>query len=155
MHDDRIDQLGRDYRTQLGEAPPAVTASALATFRARHHQTAWSAARIMLAVSAVVGLAIDLPVLLGATAHTSKDIAVLHVALAIGFGVAAWRPARYARGLAPVAVAAAVLLMLPTATDSTTATSVSELSHLPVLAGAAGLLLGGWLSEGRTRTRHA
>lgn len=150
------DEIGAAVRRRLGNAPPALTDAAVVAFATRHARTVWDATRVMLVISGIAGLAFDVPVLLGAAVHTSQDVAVLHTALAVGFLVAAWRPRRYARGLAPVAVAAAVLLMVPTANDTSVVVEggLRELAHLPVLLGAAALLLGGWLVP-RPRSRRA
>lgn len=154
--DARLDEVGAAARRRLGTAPPAMTDAAVVAFAARHAHKVWDASRVMLVVAGIAGLAFDVPVLFGAAAHTSQDVAVLHTSLAVGFLVAAWRPRRYARGLAPVAVAAAVLLMVPTAGDTSVVAEggVRELAHLPVLLGAAALLLGGWLRPA-VRSRRA
>ncbi|MGI9016547.1 MAG: hypothetical protein ACR2HR_05475 [Euzebya sp.] len=150
-HDPQADDLERDavqrYRGRLGHAPPAITDSAVAAFRSqRAAHRAWTLARVLLVVAGIAGLVLDLPVVLGSATHTTQDVAVLHVALAAGLLVAAWRPDRYARGLAPVAVIAAALLVLPSATGvgAATISPLAEAGHLPVIAGAAALLLGPW-----------
>ena len=155
MDDHRLDELTTRYRASLGEAPPAVADLAMATFREQARARSFDLVRIALAVIGLAGLAIDLPVVLGSAAHTSQDVAVLHMALAVGFLVAAWSPERYARGLAPVALAAAVMLALPGVAEGTGAQRgpLAELAHLPVLAGAAVLAFGGWLLP--SRARHA
>ncbi len=155
MDDTRLEEISRAYRSQLGEAPPAVTDAAVTAFRARGRQHAWTGARIVLLLAGAIGLLLEVPVILGGSAHTSQDVAVLHTALSIGFLIAARRPERYARGMVPVAMAAAVLLVLPTASDTRTAVEngVAELSHLPVLAGAAALALGGWMAPARRHRR--
>ena len=156
MDDHRLDELTTRYRASLGEAPPAVADLAMATFREQARARSFDLVRIALAVIGLAGLAIDLPVVLGTSNHTGQDVAVLHIALAVGFLVAAWRPARYARGLAPVALAAAVMLAVPGLSDGGATAGrgpMAELSHLPVLAGAVTLALGGWLGQpGRRRT---
>ncbi|AXV08501.1 hypothetical protein DVS28_a3829 [Euzebya pacifica] len=155
MDDMRLEEISRAYRSQLGEAPPAVTDAAVTAFRAQVRQRAWTGARVVLVLAGAIGLLLELPVILGGAAHTSQDVAVLHTALSIGFLIAAWRPERYARGMVPVALAAAVLLVLPAASDTPAAVDngVAELSHLPVLAGAAALALGGWMTPARRHRR--
>ena len=156
MDDEQLNQITAGYREALGEAPPAVADVAMSRFREQGRARGFDLVRGILLVVGLAGIAMDLPVVLGTSTHTGQDVAVLHIALAIGFLVAAWRPARYARGLAPVALAAAVMLAVPGLSDGG-ATAVrgplAELSHLPVLAGAVTLALGGWLGQpGRRRT---
>lgn len=145
-HEDLLTRIGAQYRSGLGEAPPAVTNAASHAFRRQVAARTWDVPRLMLVLAGVGGLLLDLPVLFGAAVHTHQDVAVLHLALAVGFLVCAWRPARYARGMIPVALAAAVLLVLPTAADRTVVITngLAELSHMPVLIGAAALMFGGW-----------
>jgi hypothetical protein len=130
------------YRRRLGHAPPDVTAAAAAAFRAQAQQPGWGPARVTLLLAGVAGVALDLPVLVGAAAHTSRDVAVLHLAMAVGLLVAAWRPARHAAGMAPLVAVAAVLLLLPgLAVAPDGGGMAEELSHLPIVVGAASLLL--------------
>lgn len=127
-------------RQRLGAAPPAVTGQAVHAFWAAQGP-AWGPARVLLVVTALLALLIEVPVLLGSATHTGQDVAVLHVAMAVGFALAAWRPTRYAAALTPVAAAAAVLLALPVATTgSGRVDGLGELAHLPLLVGAALLL---------------
>lgn len=146
---DPLERAARMYRQRLGEAPHGVTDAATHAFRdvhAREARTGWDPARVLVALAGLSGLLLDSVVLLGGTAHSRQDVAALHVALCIGFVIAAWRPQRYARGLAPVAAAAALLLLLPTLGDTSAVTesAAQELSHLPIVTGAAALLLARW-----------
>ena len=147
-HDDDLQAAGSAYRASLGDAPPSVTEDAVREFRRAHapRRRGVDVPRWAVGLAGVFGVLLDTAVLFGGLEHSRQDVAALHLALSIGFLIAAWRPTRYAGGLAPVAAAAAVLLFLPTATDSSVLTSgaVDELSHLPVVVGAAGLLLGRW-----------
>ncbi len=142
--EDRESRAIAGYLDGLGHAPPAVTAAAVSAYRQTvEPRAAWDIPRVALLLSGIAGVLLDVGVLLGTATHTSRDVAVLHVAMALGLLVAAWHPERYARGLAPVVAIAAVLLFLPATTGAVTSTA-EELSHLPVIVGAAALLLGGW-----------
>lgn len=150
-HDpDPIDDAARSYRRRLGDAPPAVIDAAVSAFRAsaeeRGARGRWDVARFALLLAGIAGAALNGAVLVGDLGHAGQDLVALHLAISTGFLVAAWRPARYATGMAPVAAAAAALLFLPTASDTTVFSQqiIGELAHLPILLGAAALLLGRW-----------
>src|SRR5215207_146456 len=102
----------------------------------------WAAAvtGLMLAASRLVGIP---PLSERISAHAGRELAALEAALAVGFTLAAWRPGRHAGGLLWVAVTAAGLTLLGSGADLLTGRSHigGEVAHLPLLAGALGLLL--------------
>ena len=152
---------------------PDITAAAVAAFRRDAHATAGrgrvgaapreaaplhgrrgrptqiGVARGLLVAAGMAGVLVALAALIGTgwavplADHLGRDLAGLQGALAVGFLLAAWRPARYGRGLLPVAAIAALVTILPGAADASRAAAslVVEAAHLPLLAGATGLLL--------------
>jgi predicted anti-sigma-YlaC factor YlaD len=96
--------------------------------------------RIAVAVAAVAPCALALPLLFGAQVHIVREIAVFELALAVGFGFAAWRP-QWARAFVPVAIVLAGGLALTSVVDVAGA-SISpwhETGHLAAVV-QAGLL---------------
>jgi predicted anti-sigma-YlaC factor YlaD len=93
--------------------------------------------RIAVAAAALAQLALALPVLIGADAHLSREMACFELALAVGFGLAAWRPQR-ARAFVPVAAVLAVALALTSVADLAGAhtTPVHETAHLAAVVQA-------------------
>lgn len=117
----RADELTLAVRQQRIEAPD-LTAAVLAAVAAEAAATRRRAAprrnvlRVAVAVLAVAQVALALPVLVGADAHLSREIAVFELALAVGFAFVAWRP-EWSRGLVPVAVVLAAGLGLTSVVD--------------------------------------
>jgi predicted anti-sigma-YlaC factor YlaD len=105
-----------------------------------------AALRISLAAIGCVQLAVALPLLAGAGTdmpiHDARHLAALDIAVAVGFLVAALRPARIG-GLLPVVAAMVVALLVGSVLDVVGGTvhASAETPHL--LAGAG--LLGVWL----------
>ncbi|HEY8451765.1 MAG: zf-HC2 domain-containing protein [Micromonosporaceae bacterium] len=136
---------------QAHPAPPDLTARILAAVaadeRARsrraaeaERRTRQAILRVALAVAAAVQAVTVLPVLAGADLHLSREMASFEIAVAVGFGLAAWRPER-ARGFVPVAVVLAGALALTSVVDVLSAQTAPahEAGHL-VAAVQAGLL---------------
>ena len=102
----------------------------------------WAAAvtGLLLAASRLVGIP---PLSERISAHAGRELAALEAALAVGFTLAAWRPRRHAGGLLWVALTAAGLTLLGSGADLLSGRShlSGEVAHLPLLAGAVGLLL--------------
>lgn len=155
------DQLAGRLRVAPAEAVPDLTASILAAvdtpdttrIRARFLRL-----RGVLALAGVAQLLLAVPSLLSAGAvagHVTREVGIFELALAIGFLVVAWRPAR-AGGLLPVA---AVVAMLVTATSFAdvamgSTSAAQESAHLLQLVGT-GLLWALDRHSGRAPLRTA
>jgi predicted anti-sigma-YlaC factor YlaD len=99
-------------------------------------------ARTALAAAAAAQFVIIIPALLGhagggAPMHSSREIGVFNLALAVGFTIAALRPA-LARGMLPIAGFAAAALIVVSLVDSAMSytTIPAETPHLIALLGA-------------------
>ena len=147
-----LDGLTGRLRLRPADQPelvgPALTAWQQAAAGHRHRRMA--AGRALLWAAAVTGLTLAASRLVGIpplseriSAHAGRELAALEAALAVGFTLAAWRPRPYAGGLLWVALTAAALTLLGSGADLLGARSHSgaEVAHLPLLAGAVGLLL--------------
>lgn len=121
---------------EVADLAPAVVAQVSAIRR-----SPWSPARYGLVVVAVAQVSLSVPMLLGASVgadeHTSREVGVTELALAVGLLAAAWRPWR-AAGMVPVVVALAVGLAVISGFDILIGQvrAVHELPHLLPLAGA-------------------
>jgi predicted anti-sigma-YlaC factor YlaD len=104
--------------------------------------------RALLAVAGVACLAVAAGHLAGiaaitaADAHSSRELAAIDAALGVAFLLAAWRPRRFAAGLAPLAAVLALLLVVAATVDVLTghASLIGEVVHLPSVVGALALL---------------
>lgn len=138
------DDLDRRLRVAPADAVPDLTAEVLAavvTPRVDRARTRFGQLRALLAVAGLVQLALALPVLLAAgPGHVSREVGIFELALAVGFLLAAWRPAR-AGGLLPVAGVVAGLATVVAVGDVVVGTTslVHETAHLVELVGT-GLL---------------
>jgi len=143
-----VEEVTRVMLAQASEAPD-LTAPILATVRADAQTTLASLAtrrrrrslmRVALGLTAVLQLAMALPILLGLgdIAHISREAASFDIAVAVGFTLAAWRPG-LARAFVPVAFVLAGCLMLSSALDilDGAARFAHETSHVAALAQAA------------------
>jgi hypothetical protein len=147
-----LDGLTGRLRLRPAEQPDLV-GPALAAWQeaaAGHHHRRMAAGRALLWAAAVTGLMLAASRLIGIpplseriSAHAGRELAALEAALAVGFTLAAWRPGRHAGGLLWVALTAAGLTLLGSGADLLTGRSHlgGEVAHLPLLAGALGLLL--------------
>jgi predicted anti-sigma-YlaC factor YlaD len=141
---------GVDRLTRLIPAEPvpdltaAVMAAAAPAPAPHHHRR--EAARWSLAIVAITELLLALPSLLtdssGRSVHTTRELGSWSAALAVGFLVAAWQPAR-ARGMLPLGVVLAGVLTLGALFDilAGTAGGAGESAHLLEVAGVALLWL--------------
>ncbi len=139
-------ELTRRARLQPARAAPVPTERILAVARVRHPVRWWrpdSAAAMRIGLMAVAGtqLAVCVPVLLfghdrSAPLHVAHEMGSFEVAIAIGFLVAAYRPAR-AAGMVSLVGAAAALLVVTAALDlAANRTDLSdEAPHLIVVVG--------------------
>lgn len=147
-----LDGLTGRLRLRPADQPdlvgPALTAWRQAAAGHRHRRMA--AGRALLWAAAVTGLTLAASRLVGIpplseriSAHAGRELAALEAALAVGFTLAAWRPRPYAGGLLWVALTAAALTLLGAGVDLLSGRSHvgGEIAHLPLLAGAVGLLL--------------
>jgi predicted anti-sigma-YlaC factor YlaD len=109
--------------------PPSLLGARLALFVA----AIGSAAALVLAATGVFGHS-------HLASPEGRDAEAFMVTLTGGYALTAWRPARLAAGFLPVAVLAAVVTATMSAIAFTAGdtTLTSELSHLPILIGAAG-----------------
>jgi predicted anti-sigma-YlaC factor YlaD len=106
--------------------------------------------RVALAVIAAVQLAVAAPALLlgedaGLPVHYARHLGSLDVALAVGFLLVAYRPARFVTGVLPVAAAAVACILGSTLLDvaSGSTGAPSELSHVTEAAGVVAIWLVG------------
>jgi predicted anti-sigma-YlaC factor YlaD len=105
--------------------------------------------RLLLGLAAL-GCAVAAVVLaMGETVHThlggraGRDLFVFEVAIAAGLAFAAWRPARFLTGVAPLLVVITGINVVMSVGDVVTgrASTLAELTHLPFLVGIAGVTL--------------
>lgn len=142
------DDLARRMRISAAAEVPDLTASILASVdtpdvarvRERFKQL-----RAVLALAGVAQLMLAVPSLVSAgvvAGHVTREVAIFELALAVGFLVVAWRPAR-AGGLLPVAAVVAMLATVTSLADVTMgSTSVTqESTHLLQLIGTGVLWL--------------
>jgi predicted anti-sigma-YlaC factor YlaD len=105
-----------------------------------------AALRVGLAAIGLVQLVVALPLLAGASSsmpvHDARHLAALDIAVAVGFLVAAWRPARVS-GLLPVVAALVAALTIGAVLD-VVGGSVHLSAETPHLLAAAGLVVA-WL----------
>ena len=147
-----LDGLTGRLRLRPADQPnlvgPALTAWQHAAAGHRHRRMA--AGRALLWAAAVTGLLLAASRLIGIpplseriSAHAGRELAAMEAALAVGFTLAAWRPRPHAGGLLWVALTAAGLTLLGSGADLLSGRShlSGEVAHLPLLAGAVGLLL--------------
>lgn len=140
------DDLARRVRVTAAEDVPDLTAGILAAVdtpdvareRARVGQL-----RGLLGLVGVLQLVLAVPAILAldsVATHVTREVGIFEAALAVGFLVAAWRPARVA-GLLPVAAVAALLVTLTSVGDlvAGTTTPLQETAHLLEVVGT-GLL---------------
>lgn len=144
----QIGVLHRMTRVRTAEAVPDLSAAIVAALpgaaRARSpFGERISVARWALFVVALTQLVLAAPALLlgedsGATVHVARELGSFDVALAVGWLVAAWQPAR-AWGLLPVAAALGLVMGGTAILDVVdgTASTLGEAHHLLDLAGVA------------------
>jgi peptidoglycan/LPS O-acetylase OafA/YrhL len=144
-----FDQVTRHVRLRAPMAPASVTA-AVARIAShsppRSHAMVGQALLIAAAVGGMVVLALGAAGIFGHSHLESTDgrlAEALLVSLFGGFGLAAWRPARLAPGLLPVAVLAASITLALSVIEvvSGAVPLLDELAHLPLLVGAAGAIV--------------
>jgi predicted anti-sigma-YlaC factor YlaD len=137
----------RQTRLALAQPAPAPSASLLAAVaaeRRRHRLSPLTGARLGLVAVALAQIVVTLPpLILGsdreAPIHVAHEMGSFDLALAIGFLVAAWQPAR-ARGM-HILVGAVALLLVGTAMVDLIAGRTSPADELPHLLAVAGWAL--------------
>ncbi|GEM_PF-1493055 len=141
-----FDHVTRQVRLRAPMAPASVTDAvariASKPLPVRHD----SLGRVLLAVAAISGLVILIASATGIFGHShlgsteGREAEAITIALLGGFALAAWRPARLAAGLLPVAVLAAMITLSLSVIEvaSGAVPVVDEFSHLPLLIGAIG-----------------
>lgn len=155
------DELARRLRVAPAEAVPDLTASILAAVdtpdvarvRARLRQL-----RGLLAAAGLAQLLLAVPSLVStgaAAGHVTREVGIFELALAVGFLVVAWRPAR-AGGLLPVAAVVAMLATVTSLADVAVGSTsmVQESAHLLQVVGT-GLLFALDRQRGRAPLRPA
>lgn len=157
-----FDHLTRQTRLRAPMAPAAVSAEvtriATAPLPDRHVNTG----RVLLGLAAISGAVMLLLGAAGIFGHShlgsadGRQTEALTISLLGGFALAAWRPARLAAGLLPVAMlAAAITLALSFVEIASNAVPIAdELSHLPLLIGAAGAALATRASQPTAEPAH-
>jgi predicted anti-sigma-YlaC factor YlaD len=141
------EEVTRAVRVHAIEAPDltaqilaAVSADAADLSSQVRRRSRRSLMRLALGLTAVLQLAMALPILLGLgdIAHISREAASFDIAVAVGFALAAWRPG-LARAFEPVAFVLAGCLMLSSALDimEGAARLAHETSHVAALVQAA------------------
>ncbi len=144
-----LDQVTRAVRLR-STGSPDVASAAIEAFQTKRPPTAArETARLLLGTAGLAGLALFALALAGLpgtaviAGHFGQDLSGLHAAISLGFLLAAWQPARYGRGLLPVAAMAVLVVLLPSAAHATgpVAAPLAEAAHLPLLVGLVGLLL--------------
>jgi predicted anti-sigma-YlaC factor YlaD len=138
----------RRARLQLAEPVPSPAAEVLATLHARtraaRRPRRVAVARMALVAAAAAQICLAVPFLLfghdrTAPQHVAHEMGSFDAALAVGFLVAAWRPAR-ALGMRALLGVAAVLLVV-TAVADLVAGRTTLLDEAPHLVAVAGWLL--------------
>lgn len=129
-------------RTRLaavGEAPDLDLAAAVMARVSRPPRAArWAREQVVLLVLGLVQLVLALPdVVGGGHVHAAREVGALEVSLALGFLIAAARPAR-AWGMVPLVVAVVAGLLATTAVDVLDghADLARESAHLLAVAGS-------------------
>jgi len=139
--------LTRAVRVAATEAAPDLTPAIMAAINeervGRKSRFEPQALRVGLIALAVVQMLLAAPVLLfgrdaGAPVHLAREIGSFDFALAVGFFVVGWRPAR-AYGMLPLVAAVVLCLSVTTAVDLVrgTATLLNESAHLLDVFGLA------------------
>ena len=105
--------------------------------------------RLLLGLAALGCVVAAAFLAMGETVHThlggraGRDLFVFEVAIATGLAFAAWRPARFLAGVAPLLVVITVINVVLSVGDIVTggASALAELTHVPFVVGIAGAVL--------------
>lgn len=155
----RAEALRRSVRIAPAEQVPDLSAAILAAVAPveSSRDDPQRSLRLALLGIACVQILIAAPAVLAgdadaATAHLARHLGAFDVALAVGFLVVAYRPARFFAGTFPVAVAAVIGMVGATLVDVTSGSGASvasaEVAHVTEVAGVLAM----WLL-GRTASR--
>jgi predicted anti-sigma-YlaC factor YlaD len=143
-----FDRINRTVRLRSPRPTSAARTRILTATRNRHVPERDRVSTVVLAVAAVGMVAAFGLAAAGIFGHShlgtpeGRDSEALMLSLAGGYALAAWRPARLAPGLLPVALLAGLVTTFTSiaALTAGTTTLVSELSHVPLLLGTLGAL---------------
>jgi predicted anti-sigma-YlaC factor YlaD len=141
-----FDQVSRQVRLRAPTPTAALTASIARIATEHPPEPSAIRGRRLLIAAAVTGIAVLALSAAGLLGHThlgsteGRQAEALSLSLIGGYALAAWRPARLAAGLLPVAAfAAAITVALSILEVSSGAVPIAdELAHLPLVLGAAG-----------------
>jgi hypothetical protein len=141
-----FDHVTRQARLRAPMADAALTGSVIRIASTAPLVTRAMLGRVLLTVATVSGMVILLLGAVGLFGHShlgsadGRQAEALTVSLLGGFALAAWRPARLAAGLLPVAVLAAAVTVSISIVEvaSGAVPIVDELSHVSLLIGAVG-----------------
>lgn len=146
---DTFDRLTRVSRLRAPAPTPQLRAAVADLGLEARSDPRLRLARVLLAVAAAASALTIALAMAGVAGHfhlgspEGRDAEALMLSLTGGFALTAWRPARLAAGLLPVAVLAAVVTgatSFGAATNGDTAL-LDELSHVPIFLGAIGTAL--------------
>ena len=149
--------LDRTTRLAPAEPVPDLTAVVMATnpLAVRDHRR--EAARWSLVVVAAAQLVVALPELLtgtdGSSVHATRELGSWSVALAVGFLIAAWQPAR-ARGMLPLGAALAGVLSLGAVVDVVAATTAGGVRPSTCWRSPGSPCCGCWPATTRSPSPH-
>jgi len=149
------DHLTRQVRLRAPLAPASVRASVASITLPEPAAREGHLARALLAFAAISGTVMLVLGAVGLFGHShlgsadGRQAEALLIALIGGFALAAWRPARLAAGLMPVAVLAAAITVALSIIEVTSGdlAFVDELSHLPLVIGAIGATIAARASQ--------
>jgi predicted anti-sigma-YlaC factor YlaD len=141
-----VDRLTAPVRVAAVRGPDQVAAALAAWDTAvavGPRLRGWRAALVVAGVASIAVALIQAVGLgpVGDHGHGARDLAAFDAALGAAFLLAAWRPARFAPGLAPLAGILAVLLVVVVSVDVAAGrvSAAAEMLHLPTLVGAVAL----------------
>ncbi|CAB4560050.1 unannotated protein [freshwater metagenome] len=140
------DLITRQVRFRAPDAPDSVSSAVASMVLSTSVGRDERVGRMMLTVAAMSGALVLVLEGLGLFGHShlgsvdGRQAEALLIALIAGFAFAAWRPARLAAGLMPVAVLAAVITVGISVIEVAFGNVglVDELSHIPLFVGALG-----------------
>lgn len=124
--------------TPVDEQPDLDIAAAVMARVGRPPRARWAREQVVLLVLALVQLALAAPdLVVGGHAHAAREVGALEVSLAVGFLIAAARPAR-AWGMVPLVLAVVAGLLTTSAVDMLhgDADVARESAHLLAAAGS-------------------
>lgn len=145
----RLRQVTRAVAASHASTPPDVVGPALAAWTSREEARSGRRGRVgrlVLAFAGVSGIVLTvaaLVILPTSTDHALRDQFGFQLAFCLGFLLCSRDPRRYGRAMLPLAAAASVIVLLPSAAETAAndLELLAEASHLPILLGLFGLVL--------------